>query len=487
MPQTKFASALSPLLEAAASALDISDELHDDAVLKYEDVGEWLSDEAGPLAKYKPQVYPQGSFRLGTVVRPITDDDHYDIDLVCQLDIAKENTTQEKLKALIGDRLKERRDLEKILDESRRCWNLDYADNFHMDVLPSLNNPERKPYGILLTDTDLVRWQKSNPIAYAEWFKARMTVAFTTRREILAKSLKADVQEVPEWQVKTPLQRVVQLLKRHRDLHFASKPEVRPISIIITTLAARAYGNQMDMAESLEVVLKGMNSSIQYRDGRYVVANPVEPDENFADKWNEKPELRLAFNAWLQKAQADFGNALINRNPEDSARSLSTVLGEKAMRIAASAVGVNIGGPTGALVLRKSMVPALASTAHMAKSSWPENIFGKVWVHGGIYLSSKRGKKLWDLSDRPLAKNVAIKFTAKTNVREPYEVKWQVVNTGQEAAQERGLRGEFYSGDTKMSRWESTRYAGTHWVEALIIKDGECVAKSGRKLVKIRS
>ncbi|MCL1595578.1 MAG: hypothetical protein M3132_14620 [Actinomycetia bacterium] len=35
-------------------------------------------------------------------------------------------------------------------------------------------------------------------------------------------------------------------------------------------------------------------------------------------------------------------------------------------------------------------------------------------------------------------------------------------------------------------RWESTAYAGTHWVEAFVIKDGVCVARSGRKYVRVR-
>ncbi len=33
---------------------------------------------------------------------------------------------------------------------------------------------------------------------------------------------------------------------------------------------------------------------------------------------------------------------------------------------------------------------------------------------------------------------------------------------------------------------EGTQYAGTHWVEASIIKDGICVAKSGRRIVRVR-
>jgi hypothetical protein len=68
-------------------------------------------------------------------------------------------------------------------------------------------------------------------------------------------------------------------------------------------------------------------------------------------------------------------------------------------------------------------------------------------------------------------------------------VHWQVVNTGSEAAQDAdGLRGKFYDSEGGPGvRWESTRYAGTHWVEAFVVKEGVCVARSGRKYVRIKS
>ena len=50
-----------------------------------------------------------------------------------------------------------------------------------------------------------------------------------------------DVEEVPQWRVKTTLQRTVQALKRHRDIYFQHRVEHRPTSIIITTLAAQCY------------------------------------------------------------------------------------------------------------------------------------------------------------------------------------------------------------------------------------------------------
>src|SRR5439155_4403350 len=88
-------------LVATAESLDIPDHLYENAVVEYEDVGNWLADETSALASYVPEIYPQGSFRLGTVVRPIVHEDEYDIDLVCQLRIAKQSTTQADLKSMV--------------------------------------------------------------------------------------------------------------------------------------------------------------------------------------------------------------------------------------------------------------------------------------------------------------------------------------------------------------------------------------------------
>ena len=42
-----------------------------------------------------------------------------------------------------------------------------------------------------------------------------------------------------------------------------------------------------------------MSNLIEQRDGRWWVANPAEDRENFADKWNDYPQRRVQFWAWL--------------------------------------------------------------------------------------------------------------------------------------------------------------------------------------------
>ena len=487
------------LLVKAGSALDIPDHVYEDATLKYEDVGNWLGAQDSALLQYSPDIYVQGSFRLGTVVRPITDTDEYDIDLVCRLEIKKEQTTQKKLKEMVGDRLKLREDLAKIIGPSRRCWTLDYPaeqsmPRFHMDVLPTIPNLERTPTGILLTDTELAHWQWSNPRAYADWFYERMKVIFQEKRAALAESIQAKIEEVPEWQVKTPLQIAVQILKRHRDMHFQGRDDVRPISIIITTLAARAYRNQPDVYDALTGIVKDIEANwgkagyVENRNGIWWVPNPVDDGENFADKWNEYPERREAFMEWVKKVRSDFASAANKRTLNESVDALSPVLGKRTMIKAAQDLGLSGASALTVRANNQIQVPALGDSRHCLPPQWPERIAYKATLTGSVHSKKYANKKLWDLTGRPVPKNIGLRFSVSTNVPLPYDVRWQVVNTGREASEAGQLRGDFYESDgsTNSVHWESTAFVGTHWVEAFIIKNGSCLARSGKKQVKVR-
>ncbi|MCK4642910.1 hypothetical protein KAU32_04670 [bacterium] len=76
-----------------------------------------------------------------------------------------------------------------------------------------------------------------------------------------------------------------------------------------------------------------------------------------------------------------------------------------------------------------------------------------------------------------------IKFRAQTNLAEPFETYWQVVNTGEEAYRNNGLRGNIFIG--AKTRWERTLYKGIHWIECYIVKNGICYAND-RFIVKIK-
>lgn len=299
---------LDELLGLSIADFDVPREVYERAVDRYEALGRWLADywNDHPTGGV---VYPQGSIRLGTMVRPIAEGADYDVDLVCRRDMAKTSTTQQLLKADVGAGVAAYvatgPDGNPCQSEGKRCWTLDYpGEQFHVDVLPALPNVEVPPNGILLTDRDLTRWLLSNPADFATWFYAQMERELAETREVLAKQM--DVEDVPAWYIKTTLQRTVQALKRHRDLYFAERPDDRPASVIITTLAARAYAGSGSLYDVLREVTKKMPSLVERRDGVWWVENPVQPEENFADRWRSKPGSDKHFFTWMAQVQQDF-------------------------------------------------------------------------------------------------------------------------------------------------------------------------------------
>jgi hypothetical protein len=77
------------LLENISNELDIPENHFKQAEERYKAIGRWLLREDSTVAEYNPDIYPQGSFLLGTMIKPVTEKEEYDIDLVCKLDITK--------------------------------------------------------------------------------------------------------------------------------------------------------------------------------------------------------------------------------------------------------------------------------------------------------------------------------------------------------------------------------------------------------------
>ena len=335
---------VSGLLDATVEELDISPLQYELAVRRYSDLGQWLV----ALGIGDPDVYPQGSFRLGTVVRPTAGED-FDIDLVFLRFVAKESITQDTLRSQAGQLLRAyiaARGADNgnpALKERGRCWELVYSgDRFHMDVLPVIPDPDGDDTAVLLSDRDMFLWQHSNPIGYADWFWNSMGQAADLARAQLAEALSRDVEDVPQWMVRTTLQRVVQLLKLHRDTFFQSNPHDKPASILVTTLATHAYGGESDLYEAFRKVARNLPSHVECRNGTWWVPNPAHQDENFADKWNTNPDRKGHFHRWIEALVADTDRWATSRGVDEAVKSLGTAFGAAPVQAGAKRVGAGL-------------------------------------------------------------------------------------------------------------------------------------------------
>jgi hypothetical protein len=297
-------------------------------------LGEFVGRDDSTLVRFSPEVYPQGSFALGTATRPLVSDAGYDLDLVIELGSPDLSWTQEEMRDAVALELEDyrrSRGIKTELEFKRRCVRIEYRDgiSFHMDIVPArpasamiqqgirnrleLNefadsiSSEAHRYAVEITDSnspefrkDSSVWPLSNPRGYRRWFDLRRQ----TRDKRL---LMASHEPLPDFGLGSPLQSVVQLLKRHRDVMFAGNPESKPISIIITTLAARYYQGEEDLGAAVTGVVAGLNAFCAQ--GKDRVLNPTLPQEDFADKWNDPDyaslQLRENFCLWVKQLSID--------------------------------------------------------------------------------------------------------------------------------------------------------------------------------------
>jgi hypothetical protein len=294
-------------------------------------LGEWFCRPESKIASFQPHVTPQGSFRYGTIVRPLNADGEYDLDHVVTLTLPKTSLTQKQLKVLLGDEIRAYAAAHQMLspiEEMNRCWRLHYADEvtFHLDSLPCVAEEESviaaiKAYGVpdelakravAITDKRhpnysviTNKWLSSNPRGFARWFEERTRgYAMQRLRKLVEARLFSSVDDVPTYDWKTPLQRSIQLLKRHRDVMFQENPELAPISMIITNLATHAYSGELDVFAAVTVIVDRMPSFIRNSQPR--IPNPANPAEDYADKWSKDPQLEENFYAWHAQAKADL-------------------------------------------------------------------------------------------------------------------------------------------------------------------------------------
>lgn len=91
------------VLRALVDEISMPPHMDEKARGRYRSIGDWLNRDASTLKFLDPRISAQGSFMLGTVIRPVGDRDAYDVDLVCRLaKAAMAMFTQAGLKAAVG-------------------------------------------------------------------------------------------------------------------------------------------------------------------------------------------------------------------------------------------------------------------------------------------------------------------------------------------------------------------------------------------------
>lgn len=151
----------------------------------------------------------------------------------------------------------------------------------------------------------------------------------------------ASVEKLPNEVRHSALQRVIQILKYQRDAYYSkltNGDEIKPISALITTMATRIASKyekkDCSVFELLEYVLNRLEMCIHqtemtfeqyslryddspvlsYKNGKWNVPNPADPDDNLANKWNEDDRIPKSFFKWVTVIKKDLFEVMTQKD-----------------------------------------------------------------------------------------------------------------------------------------------------------------------------
>lgn len=336
------------LITSLLKRLELDPQDRNAAESDYLELADSIANKLG-IERQDVQISSQGSMCTQTTIRP-SRNAKFDLDVLVKLsgppytDPDPDEFFQEFGVALCGN--------EEITGEPkarRRCWKLQFPTKpYYFDITPAIPDLDRR-YGACLRVRDPKSgWTPSNPKELADWFCKRAELRFdfpTTARglDALLEARKC-VEPLPSEPVGIDdiLRRTIQLLKLHRDnFYFFAAEEQKaamPISVIILTLASRAYeglwsSRRSEFSSPIDVVLAVVEDMPQYIEidaaGRYRVSNPELPVENFADRWNDDKGVRAReFRRWHAQLQDHLEFLLTEDYDKATEDKLRSVFGQ---------------------------------------------------------------------------------------------------------------------------------------------------------------
>ena len=240
-------------------------------------VSEFLSQNLDSFEK----VERQGSYALLTIIKPVQNGQEYDADILLFMEYDYSKKPKEYI-----DELRNCLRRSKVYDEKAkrktRCVVLDYAGDFHLDIVPCVEKSDGKKY-VCNYQTD--EFEETDGTGYRDWLNYKTQITSGN------------------------LKRVTRLLKFLRD----HKGNFTAKSILLTTLIGKTVLGETDaknfnsVALALKTVVNRINEFLQENSTMPAINNPALPSEDFTRHWDEKKyrhfrEMFDKYNGWINDA-----------------------------------------------------------------------------------------------------------------------------------------------------------------------------------------
>jgi len=396
---------------------------------------------------YPVSTWLQGSYKYGTLIRPVHAGEEYDVDVGIYFSWSAQDTnvspTAEQLRDWVQSDLlaykKLNDDVKEITEPPKeRCSRAVYEQQFHIDT----------PTYHLDPITDIRRlaclsgnWEPSDPKALYKWFK-----------------------DVVGPESREQLRRLIRYLKGWAAVAFVDTAEARPSSILLTVLASEAFlglwGN-VSAANADDTALASIIEVIYGRltDNRKVL-NPVDKNEDL----NRIPEA--SWNAFVTRMTVLYEASQAAVEAEDEASAALAWEGALSflMPLPDNADEVEVEGEVGRALMQV-----------------PDIRIEVCEKFDGIALATYTN----EVPSVPKGRWLKFSIANMQIVPGFADIAWTVRNDGEEADYIGDL-GHFNHGIGMVTNWERTAYLGRHYMDCVIRCNGSIYAVR-RVPVNIRS
>ncbi len=323
---------LDELLVEVAEQLQLPLTLDGEVRTHYSALTDYLAGSA--VGAFSPSLYAQGSFRIGTTVKPISEDE-FDLDFVCELHGTTGMGPQDVYE-LVAKAIEVNGTYQDKTKRKDRCVRVHFARNCHLDIVPAVELNDPSDMGaIAITDgkDGSWKWKSTNPRGYVRWFESLRPI------RTLAKA--AQVEPLPPQEgieIKSALQVGVQLLKRnHQKVVVAER--LRTPSIVLTTIAGQASGGAASVRDVVSASVSSIEAYASSAAPRHLT-HPVHAKEIISERWNDTDVYRtyrdyagVVANQWSAVLAAE------GRGYHVVAPLLNEMFGEAPVQAALRAVG----------------------------------------------------------------------------------------------------------------------------------------------------
>lgn len=400
-------------------------------------------------------VIPQGSYAHKTIIKPVNDNDEFDGDMLLYLKEFEEWEAEDYVKNLYAcfcsnGTYKPKAQL------GKRCVTIDYAGDFHVDVVPYLERHGDK----FITHRIDNEFLLTNPEAYNAWLDEKNKI---TNRNLV---------------------KVIRLVKYLRN--FKRRFGVK--SVVLNVLLGQQV-NEMallmdpncyaDVPTTLMTIMNRLKDYVESQPYLPSIMDPSGTQENFSDRWDQagytafrtaiirysgwineawsEPDSSISLEKWQRVFGDDFKLETLTRFSESVTKSISSL--------------PVVFDDTEQKLEDLGFVLSLSPTYRI-------RIAGRVLPNRsmGSYYLKDRGNKVFR------GRSIQFQITECT-VPTPYSIYWKVRNRGPESTSLNCIRGQIEKGEKVWRNTEPTSFVGPHFVECYIVKNGVCVATDRQDVI----